>query len=78
MIPSAELLELLGDDAISALAAKYLPSNQSSPGENGESSSSVDPSSLSMLPGQASPRPKRPLNAFMAFRSMTRRPTFLD
>lgn len=71
MIPSEELLGLLGDDALFDLAAKCLPSAESSPTTNGESSTSVDAPSLTTLPEQTSPKPKRPLNAFMAFRSLS-------
>lgn len=70
LVPTEELLELLGDDAIFDLAAKCFPADASTPSESAELSATVDPSSLLVLGEPARDKAKRPLNAFMAFRSM--------
>lgn len=67
-VRTQELLNLLSDEAIFQLASRYFESTS-----DAEVLAPVDTSAASVAPEQAkntpSDRAKRPLNAFMAFRS---------
>jgi hypothetical protein len=68
-IPTEELLELLGDDAIFDLAAKCFQSNDATTNNVVEASVAVEGAALNTHTEPAKDKAKRPLNAFMAFRS---------
>lgn len=68
-IPTEDLLKLMEDQTIFDLATKYFQNASSTQPEGVDTSSNVEPASGAPLPKPAKDKAKRPLNAFMAFRS---------
>lgn len=65
-IPAEDLLTLLEDDAIYNLAARYFHASAPSQSETSDTPSPIEP----IIGDAPKDKAKRPLNAFMAFRSM--------
>ena len=69
-VPTPEILDLLDDDTIYELATRYFQQAARAQRESGQTINEVQASPSAASPPSGKDKAKRPLNAFMAFRSM--------